>query len=337
MSPAFDLARLYLEGNASALNGTGASAVVQTQLSMLRVMSINIAERDAAGRTLGFEGRLLTDPATGNRVVFVGGSDPATQGAMVILPKDAAGNEQGGWLMQDGQMIRYQEGEVQLRLNTDLTTGNLIVRAEVDNGQGHFALVLGPDGGFSVNPGFTAENSAATFTADGSLVLERRQGSAIAAAILTGEQAGSTVTLVDRSADGAGMRNVNLGSESDAAAAGDYVAAIDDGHGGVTRIDVRPVLLGTDSGEQVVGSERSVRIAVNGVTRSFVTTRRNTDPASGQTTVTTDTRTFDPVSGALSGRVTALSLTTASGLVLESESTQYTPWGQIAQREHGVL
>jgi len=106
-SPAFADARVYLEDTSNSLTGVQATAPVQAQLTVLRVLSVFEAE----GR--GAQNRLLTDPATGNRVFYTGGADPARQAAIVGAP-----DGHSGWLMSNGQMVQFQDGEAVIRYNT---------------------------------------------------------------------------------------------------------------------------------------------------------------------------------------------------------------------------
>ena len=321
-SAEFADARAYLDNPANSLSGAGASAQVQTQLSVLRVAAMHTAEVSQSGQPIGYEGRLFTDPATGNRVVYSNGA------AMVVLP-----NQQGGWLMQGGQMIRYQDGEVLLRLQPNPTTGLLQVSAVLPgkNGAPDTVVALGPEGGYTVNPGFNAQNATPTYMADGTLALVSGQGSAKVLALLDGPYGGSTVAYLDRKTGGSGgaLSAVSFSSD-DNDPSNNYYAVIDDGKGGVVTRDVRPITANTDAGPVTLGSESTVVKKQNSITLSNTKTSTQTDLATGQLVANSDVSQFTPTGEFVSRAVNTVT-TSSTGLQLADVKVTFNATGGVTQ------
>ncbi len=322
-SAEFADAKAYLDNPANDISGAGASAQVQTQLSVLRVASMHIAEVTQSGQPIRYEGRLFTDPATGNRVVY------SNSAAMVTLP-----NQQGGWLMLDGQMIRYQDGEVSLRLQPNPTTGLLQVSAVLPgkNGASDTAIALGPQGGYSVNPGFNAQNASPTYMEDGTLALVSGQGSAKVLALLNGPFEGSTVAYLDRTSNGSGgaLRNVSFSSDNNNPS-NNYYAVIDDGKGGVVTRDVRPITANTDAGVgTIIGSESTVVKQQNGITLSSTKTSTETDLATGQLVSNNDVTQYAPTGEFVSRSVNTIT-STSSGIQLADVKVTFNAAGSVTQ------
>ena len=321
-SPAFAEARYYLNNPANSLSGAGASDAVQTQLSVLRVVAINAAEKTSSGTFIAYEGRLFKDPATGNQVIYSNG------GAMVILPA-----QQGGWLMQGDQMVRYQDGEVLLRLAPNPATGRLQVTAvrPSSDEQADVVVAIGSSDGYSVNPAFNSEGAKPVFMADGSLVLFEGQGNPRVIVVLNGPFAGSIAAYSDRSVDDSGgnLRKVSFSGDNNDPS-NNYYVVMNDGVGGVTTRDVQPITVNTDSGIITLGSTTVVTVTQNGIMLSETLSQDSTNPYSNQRTRTADTTLYTSTGG-FASQAYSSTVTDSTGQQLNQLSVSYNAQGGITQ------